>query len=236
MATTLLSDDLFTFLDNPTADHIPNTVEAFLAQLTGPTHIKISGRDSSRCRVLVTLIHGNEPSGLYATYKFLQNNIQPAVDLHVLLPSVKAAKAKPEFSHRMLPDHHDLNRCFKAPFSDQTESQLANKVLQLLEELAPEAVIDLHNTSGSGPAFGVSIQNDSVHKALVSYFTDKLVITDLSLGALMEATELNRPIVTIECGGSKDHESHALAYHGLLHFADAEKVLEPMPHSPGIEM
>ena len=235
-ATMALTDNGFHFLDNPTPDKIAPTVQEFLNQLTTPTHVKISGRDSSRCRVLATLIHGNEPSGFYALYKFLQDQIQPAVDLHILLPSITVAKATPEFSHRMLPNHRDLNRCFRPPYTDQVESLLAQQILLILTTLQPEAVIDLHNTSGSGPAFGVATHIGAEHKALVSYFTDKMVITDLHLGALMEAELSSGPIITIECGGAKDHESHILAYHGLLNFAQAEEVLTPMPHSPGIEI
>lgn len=214
----------FTTLFDPAPASLPSTVDEFLQSLSSPTHIVIPGRDSSRKRVLVTLIHGNEPSGFYATYRLLQQAVKPAVDLHILLPSVITAKAQPQFSHRMLPGKRDLNRCFDRLGEQDDESQLAQAVLNLLDELQPEAVIDLHNTSGSGPAFGVATNTDPHIEALVSMFTKRLVLTDLRLGALMEKSEPMRPIVTVECGGSHDHESHALAFHGLLKFAEAEDV------------
>jgi hypothetical protein len=222
----------FTTLNNLKPDSLPTTVGAFLRGLAGPTHIVIPGRDSTRKRALVTLIHGNEPSGLYAVYRLLQQAIQPAVDLHIVLPSIVAAKTYPEFSHRMLPGKRDLNRCFTQNQMPQneipdSESQLAQAILILLDELQPEAVIDLHNTSGSGPAFGVVINTDPHVEALVSMFTKRLVVTDLRLGALMEMSEPMRPIVTVECGGSHDHESHQLAFHGLVKFAEADNMFVP---------
>ena len=53
----------------------------------------------------------------------------------------------------------------------------------------PEAVIDLHNTSGSGPSFGVCTHMDRQHDALVSLFTQRLIVSNLGLGALMEISE-----------------------------------------------
>lgn len=91
-----------------------------LCALPGPTHIQLLGRDGSRCRVVVTLSHGNEPSGLSAVHALLRQGIEPTVDIHIFIVNVNvdAARAQPFFSHRMLPGDRDLNRCFKAPFGN----------------------------------------------------------------------------------------------------------------------
>ena len=51
----------------------------------------IPGRDSSRTRVLVTLSHGNEPSGVEAVHGWLQAEQVPAVNVVVILGAVQAA-------------------------------------------------------------------------------------------------------------------------------------------------
>lgn len=216
----------FYTLVDPKPEQLGTSVEAFLSQLPGPTHIVIPGHDASRRRLLVSLIHGNEPSGLYAIYKFIQNGITPAVDLHCVLPSVIAAQAQPLLSHRMLPEHRDLNRCFRPPFTEQSESQLAQQIMSLLDAIDPEAVVDMHNTSGSGPDFAVTTFVHDRHNAVLSLFTQRSVLTEIRLGALMELSTVERPIVTVECGGSHDHESHAIAFHGLQNFAQTVDIFQ----------
>jgi hypothetical protein len=89
----------------------------------------------------------------------------------------------------------------------------------------PEAVIDIHNTSGSGPSFAVTTFMDARHDALASLFTHRLIVTNLKLGALMEVSEVWFPTITIECGGAQEGNSHQLAYDGLVNFASKENIL-----------
>ncbi|MEX1033673.1 MAG: succinylglutamate desuccinylase/aspartoacylase family protein [Cellvibrionaceae bacterium] len=213
----------------PAVSDVGGSATEFLRRLQGPTHIYIAGEDSSRCRVVVTLLHGNEPSGFFAIFRLLQRQVRPAVDLHCFIPSVAAAQASPGFFYRMLPDEADLNRCFKPPYTDSPQSRLAKGILDTLEQFQPEAIIDIHNTSGSGPSFGVSTFADARHEALVSLFTQRMIITDLSLGALMEISEAHFPTVTVECGGAQDVGSNRLAEEGLVQFACRSDVLTPPP-------
>ncbi|MGQ9425769.1 succinylglutamate desuccinylase [Gilvimarinus sp. F26214L] len=211
------------------AREIGETATEFLHALTGPAHVYIPGRDQSRCRAAITLLHGNEPSGFFATFQLLRKQVQPAVDLHCLIANVRAAQADPVFFHRTLPGETDLNRCFKPPFTSAPESRLAKGILDTLMQFQPEAVLDIHNTSGSGPAFGVTTFMDPRHEALVSLFTPRIMVTDLKLGALMEISETHFPTVTVECGGAQDPESPRLAEEGLTGFACRENVLTPPP-------
>lgn len=209
---------------DPGADLAGASSEAMLRALGGPACLLFTGRDTTRTRALVTLLHGNEPSGLYALREWLLLGETPAVNLLVIVASVHAALEAPCFSHRMLPRARDLNRCFKGPFDDE-QGHLAEEILRLLRQHQPEAVVDMHNTSGSGPAFGVCSHLDIQHDALVSLFTRRLVVSRLHLGALMEISDNQCPTVTVEVGGRLDEEAHDLALTGLRRYASAATVL-----------
>lgn len=193
------------------------SVEEFLNQLNGPRYIVLNGLDNSRTRVFVTLLHGNEPSGVMALLRWLKEERQASVRIVCILASVKTALAAPLFHYRNLPGVKDLNRCFQAPFED-AQGQLAKAILELIHHYRPEAVIDMHNTSGTGPAFGVATHDDKNHHALTLPFSDKLVITHLKLGALMDISEDHYPTVTIEAGGRLDQTAHEVAWKGLHYY------------------
>lgn len=215
---------IFTWTD-PGPDDIGNSAIEFLNALSGPTHIHLRGEDSARSRAAVTLLHGNEPSGLFAIFELLKRRLKPAIDIHFFILNVDAAKQAPGFIYRMLPQHKDMNRCFKEPFGDSEPEQIAKNLLNLIERLQPECVIDIHNTSGSSPSFGVTTFMDERHDALVSLFTHRMIVTDLKLGALMELSETLMPTVTIECGGAMDLESNLMATEGLSRYCALDDVL-----------
>lgn len=221
----LLQSGAFYRWQNPAPETLGTTAVEFLKRLPGPTHIHIPGKQPGPCRAVVTLSHGNEPSGLFAIHEVLRQKIRPAVDIHCFIMNVDAAKQSPGFVYRMLPHHRDLNRCFKPPYGDSDEEQLAQALLNELRQLNPECLIDIHNTSGSSPAFGVTTFMDARHDALVSLFTHRMIVTDLSLGALMEISEHMMPTVTIECGGAQDRESKLVATEGLIRYMTREDIL-----------
>lgn len=223
------------FVRNPLATELGNHVEAFLAWMGGPTCFLLEGDDPTRTRALVTLLHGNEPSGVMALFRWLKSGQQPAVNVVCIVASVAAALEPPLFSHRMLPRARDLNRCFMPPFED-AQGVLAEEILEILRMHRPEAVVDMHNTSGSGPSFGVCTHMDTQHDALVSLFTQRLIISNLGLGALMELSERSCPTVTVEVGGRLDEDAHALAYDGLCRYFLTEQVLVPAETDWGLEL
>ena len=171
----------FKFVRNPAVDQLGNNVGEFLRWMDGPTCFLLEGQDTGRTRALVTLLHGNEPSGTMALHRWLRSGRKPAVNIVCIVASVGAALEAPLFSHRMLPRARDLNRCFKPPFED-AQGVLAEEILELLKLHKPEAVVDMHNTSGSGPSFGVCTHMDRQHDALVSLFTQRMIVSDLGLG------------------------------------------------------
>jgi hypothetical protein len=222
-------------IKNPEANDFADNIGEFLQQLAHPTCIVIDGEDKSRTRAFVTLLHGNEPSGTKALLRWLKSGRKPAVTTICIVASVQAALEQPEFEYRVLPGLRDLNRCFRAPFDD-SQGAFAKQILDLLREFNPEAVVDMHNTSGSGPGFGVAIYADAKHKALVSLFTDRLVTNDLRLGALMEISEHLFPTVTIECGGRLDDDADELAWNGLRRFMSLADIFTAQSTQQDIEI
>ena len=215
----------FHYLEDPAPESLGETPEALLAALPGPTLIYLNGEDPRRTRALVTLLHGNEPSGLRALHRWLRGGVRPQVNIVCLIASTEAARMTPLFSHRVVPGRRDLNRCFRAPFDIDAEGLLAQRILAVLTRYQPESVIDIHNTSGSGPSFAVSINADARHLALTTLFTRRMVLTDLRLGSLMEISEHMVPMVTIECGGRLDDAAHSLAWAGIDHYFRRAEVL-----------
>ena len=225
----------FKFLRDPQPEQLGNNVEEFLRWMDGPTCFHLKGKSSERTRVLVTLLHGNEPSGVIALFRYLKSGRRPAVDAVCIVASVGAALEVPLFTHRMLPRARDLNRCFFPPFDD-AQGQLAEEILEIMRMHNPEAVVDMHNTSGSGPSFGVCTHLDRQHDALVSLFTQRLIISNLGLGALMELSEGACPTVTVEVGGRLDDVAHELAFDGICRYFESADVLCPGDTDWGLEL
>ncbi len=190
-----------------------------LDALRGPTWVSLAGRDRSRLRVATTLLHGNEPSGFRAIRRYLRSGRVPATDLLFFFGSVSAAQILPRFSNRTLLSGRDLNRCFRPPY-DGAEGRLAATVLARLEDRRPEALIDLHNTSGRGPAYGVLMTRDRACQQVAALWARHVVVTDLRLGALTEATTQHFPSAVVECGGREDPAADSVAWFGLREFAD----------------
>ncbi|TNF01553.1 MAG: hypothetical protein EP323_09450 [Gammaproteobacteria bacterium] len=219
----------FQELNNPPASSIPESVEDFLRQLAVPTLLRLDGTDHHRCRFVVTLLHGNEPSGVKAVHQLLLENFRPQVTTFIAIVSVSSALAQPLFSHRYLPPLRDMNRLFNPPFEGE-QGRLAQALLAKIREHRPEAVVDIHNTSGDGPAFAVCAAEHDCFLELAPLFTHRLIITDIRLGALMEATDLGCPILTVECGGAAQRVSDYIAIEGLRRFLIVNNLAEtPLP-------
>ncbi len=193
---------------------LPDSAEDWLQQLSRPTIIEITGSDKSRWRIFSVLIHGNEPSGFMAAFNYLKQNPQPYTNIAICISSIRAAKLKPRFSHRFVPGEFDLNRRFGRLDCRDQVSELARDLTDYLRSKNPEFVIDLHNTSGQGPAFSVSISDHPSIRKLTAVFSDKMVLTQLIVGSLMEQN-FNCPTVTIECGYMQDPQADKIALTGL---------------------
>lgn len=207
----------------PLPNEVGDTVEAFLEQLVKPTVLWFPGKDTSRTRALSTLLHGNESSGVRALHRWIKEAHVPEVNLFCFVGAVQAAITEPYFSNRCMPGWRDLNRCFRPPFLGP-DGAVAEAVLEDLRQAKPEALLDIHNTSGRSPAYGVTTVGGTQQESLTGLFSDHLIVTDLRLGTLMEATEKEWPTVTIECGGANNHLSHEVAYQGLMRYASVPRL------------
>jgi len=210
------------------------TPKELLNTLGQPTWLFLRGKSNEKCYVITTLLHGNEPSGTYATLQLLQEGFQPEADTWILIASVNTALTRPIFSHRMLKRNADLNRCFsKNRNKEETDTYaLASAIIDDIEEFQPSAIADVHNTSGSGPGFCVAPSDSTYLDHLESFanlFTRTLVLTDIHLGAIMEH-DFGGPIITVECGGNHAPESHELAYRGFKKFLSLPTI-QDMPRA-----
>jgi hypothetical protein len=204
-----------TYYENAFTRKIASTALDFLRELKGLTIFDVQGVDTSRTRVITTLIHGNEPSGFIALHQWLIAKIKPAVNIRFIVCNPEAASLSPEFSHRYLFEAQDLNRYFALQSNTPSSiSKRAQQITQAVIEVKPEAIIDLHNTSGISPAFGVAISENDKTLDLISLFTNKVILTGLHVGAIMEQN-FSAPIVTIECGGASEKKSHQVAIEGI---------------------
>lgn len=222
------------YLVDPCSRTLHADYQQFILSLIGLTIIDISGENPNEWRIISTLLHGDEPSGLIGIHRWLtsENTLpRPKTNIRIIISSVEAATHQHLFTHRYLPDGVDLNRCFNKTLANSIEHgeekqlngyiERANLIEQSMREVNPTAIIDLHNTSGNGPAFAVSTLISPNVLSLASYFCDTLILSDIQIGGLMELT-FSCPVVTIECGGSTDDQSHEVAYNGIEHFAQCE--------------
>jgi hypothetical protein len=206
-------------------DHIE-----FLHRLQGPTWITVDGRDRSRTRAIVTLLHGNEPSGLKATHAILKEGLVPATNLIIIVASVNTALYPPILSHRFLPWEEDFNRCFNEPYNTN-QRKLAAEMTARLDDAAPEAIVDTHNTSAHSEPFAVSVNDLIPTRQISQIFSRKLVVIDQHLGTLIEKANDLTPVVTVEFGGFMDPKADQLAFESLVTFVSRHSLfnLEPDP-------
>jgi hypothetical protein len=217
------------YFDQSYRTSIPITLLEFLKSLNGMTIFDIAGKDTSRCRVVTTLIHGNEPSGLIATHLWLISDEIPATNLRIIICNPEAALTKPYFTNRFIAHSDDLNRFFDLPkTTNSSVAERAQQIILAIDAVSPEAIVDLHNTSGVSPAFSVSVSDSIKHLKLAELFTQKLILTEIHVGAVMEL-DFKCPIVTIECGGANDNLSHQVAANGLHAFFNKVDLFESLP-------
>jgi len=222
------------YLVDPCSRTLHADYQQFLLSLIGLTVIDINGENNNEWRVISTLLHGDEPSGLIAIHRWLTNENtlpRPKTNIRIIISSVEAATYQHLFRHRYLPNGIDLNRCFNEKSIRSSEYQdhqhidgyieRAKLIASAIHEVNPKAIIDLHNTSGNGPAFAVSTLINPNVLSITSYFCDTLILSDISIGALMEH-DFPCPVVTIECGGRVDDQAHEVAYNGIKQFVQCD--------------
>lgn len=223
-ARRMAADDVsgsLTVLEGPPTELLGGSVLEFLRALDGPTAFVQRGRHRSPRRALATLIHGDEPSGIRALWSWLRSDAIPYADTLFIVGNVDAALAPPGFAWRYLDGERDLNRCFVPPFSGR-QGALCRAMLDEIADFDPVCLIDVHNTSGVGAAFGVAPEHSAAHEALMTGFSEKLIVSGIRLGSLVEAANEICPSITVECGGAIDTYADRVAEQGLEVFLSVE--------------
>ncbi len=209
--------------DRPPAAMLNQSLEGFLRDLDGPSWLQLRGRDGSRRRLVVTLLHGNEPSGIRAMHAWLAAGHQPAVDTVFYIGSVEAALADGGFAHRSLPGERDANRCYGEP-ADDRQGQIAAAFTARFRSQRFEALIDIHNNTGHNPAYGIGYGVDNPRLNLTSLFADWYVHSNLRMHTLVEMAEAHCPSISIECGRAGDPAADAAALAGLERFLHLDEL------------
>jgi hypothetical protein len=203
-------------------DGVPATLEG----LPRASIVRLPGRDRTRTRIVSTLLHGNEQSGLRAVHALATRGTPPAVDILAFLGNPEAAR----LNVRSRPGARDLNRCFRPPYPGDLEGEVAREALERFAAARPEAIVDIHNNTGHNPAYSVGVGTEPARLALASLLAPRYVHTLLRLGAVMETFE-ELPVVTLECGRAGDPVADRYALDALVRYADAER-LPAQPETP----
>jgi hypothetical protein len=209
--------------------------EDVLRRLGRATWWTVPGRDRTRCRVVVSLLHGNEPSGFRAIRAWNIAGVAPAVDVAFCLCSVETALGPPLWAHRALPGAKDANRCFTPPFHGP-EGERARAILDAIERCRPEALVDLHNNTGHSPAYGVGCVADRSCLGVTALFANRFMHSDLRMGTLAEVTARLTPSVVIECGRAGDPIADATALAGLERFLALDDLSDVEPAASAVEV
>ncbi len=197
-----------------------------IEQLGGPCVVRVHRDAGERrtTRLISGSLHGNEPSGaraLHALLQRLQGGLAedglPA-DLLLVFGALDAALIEPRFSTRMRPGQRDLNRCFRGPFDDDN-GRVARAVLEAAVGVDLEAVLDVHNTSGTNPDFVIVSVDDDVHHQLAASFSSRILAWRLQLGTLAEVFEGRCPALTLEAGTAHSAAADAIAVDAVWRFA-----------------
>ena len=130
-------------LTNPRPDQIDADPIDWLERLAGPTVIWIDGRESARTRAVVTLLHGNEPSGLLAIHSILRSGEVPLTNLLLVIVSVEAALLEPRFRYRAYPQERDMNRSFPGSERGSLAGRMAHMFFNQVAVHCTH-IIDLH--------------------------------------------------------------------------------------------
>jgi len=213
------------YLRNITEQDIPDTYQQWIGELNAPTIIDFTLKGCQRWRVVTTLLHGNEPSGFIALHQWIKQASyeQLAVNVRFIICSVEAAQFEPLFSTRFLSGGKDINRCFGIKSLSDYYLR-AELIASCVRQVKPEAIVDIHNTTGKSPAFGVSTNGQKEHLSIARLFCDRVVVSHIKLGGLIEQ-DFSCSVLTIETGNSHDEKAHKLALEGIEQFCWLENVL-----------
>ena len=188
-----------------------------LRRLGRPTILRLPGTGEEPPRALITLQHGDEPTGMQAVLRVLRRRHRYPFDLHVVIGNVEAALEPPGFAHRFLAGQRDMNRLWSTPVggADDAQSAATAAIREHLRALPLSSAVDLHNTSGANPFHALVASARPETLRLATTFTTTVVVWEQRIDALMEVLDDHCPAVAIECGLAGRPASLAFALDGV---------------------
>lgn len=202
--------------------------------LPGPSLIHLPGKRPEPLFVSV-LLHGNEPTGLYAAQRLLrkyQGQTLPRA-LSLFIGNVSAAQngqrhreGQPDYN-RVWP-HAGQESSAPGKESSTAEHAMMQEIVDIMRKRKVFASIDVHNNTGLNPHYGCvnKLEQDYLH--LATLFSRTVVYFIRPQGVQSMAFAEICPAVTVECG-KPDHEygvEHA------LEFLDTALRLSHFPEHP----
>jgi succinylglutamate desuccinylase len=218
-------------------NHVPEGFENCSANnlhtiLTGPTLIHLEGRRKQPLFVSV-LLHGNEPTGLFALQLFLKKNHGKALprSISIFIGNVTAAREDARHLHKQ-PDYNRIWPCgslcqqddLKTHNKNDTPERVMMKyIIDVMREKNVFASIDVHNNTGLNPHYGCINKLDHRFFHLATLFSRTVVYFIRPTGVHSMAFADICPAVTVECGKPDQPygATHAAEYiNTCLHLSD----------------
>ncbi len=172
--------------------------------------------------ILSLMLHGNEPAGLRAIQNIMdkyeggQSLPRPVV---LLIGNVDAARD----SVRMLEGSIDYNRIWKRRSNSLIEHK-AEQILNHFKSKTPFAVIDIHNNTGSNPAYGCFNKLSIVNGHLARLFSETSVYFTNPDTTLSVACCAFCPALTVECGLPGDISAEKRAFNLINELLNRESL------------
>jgi len=180
--------------------------------LPGPTLLHLTGRHPRPLFVSV-LLHGNEPTGLWAIQHLLRRYQQRELPraLSIFIGNISAAR----HGQRRLPEQPDYNRVWPGTLLDDcVETRMARYVFEAMALRQPFASVDVHNNTGLNPHYACINRLDDPFLQLAALFGRLVVYFTHPKGVQSAAFATLCPAVTLECGKPEQHYGveHAAEY------------------------
>ena len=180
------------------------------ALLGGPSLIHLPGRREPALFASV-MLHGNEPTGLYAVQRLLQDYAGRELPraLSLFVGNVGAAAE----GLRRLDGQPDYNRIWSLA-GDLPEQHMVARVVAEMTERGVFASIDIHNNTGLNPHYACINRLEPRFLQLAALFSRTVVYFTRPAGVQSMAFAELCPAVTLECGqpGQAYGIEHAAEY------------------------
>jgi succinylglutamate desuccinylase len=204
-------------------DASPESLQELLSE---PTLIHLSGKHKEPLFVSV-LLHGNEPTGFLAIQQLLkkyQDRTLPR-SLSIFFGNTLAASK----GLRRLDEQPDFNRIWPGtPSPVNPETEMAAKIVEIMQNKNIFASIDIHNNTGLNPHYGCINKLEPQFLQLATLFARFVIYFNNPKGVQSAAFAEICPAITLECG--RPDQQFGIVH--ALEFIDSCLNLTELPDHP----